>query len=1167
MNCLKFQASLRYMAVSGFILMLFTATAPSLKGDEPKSNENNGQLEERLQRISNQELRAIAEGRETPALIGVLRPSTARLNEAVMKELVRRLDAKPDKPMVDEPGVSVATGNKEPDLNPELGGDLPADKNAAELDAEPSEIKLANIGVESFAADPFSVALIELQYEPGQGPIIYPDQALFLDSTDQRAHYIAFDVLYQQRDNEPTMMVERLRAFFLLRGSDSCQVSLSTAGAALFETKDVQPIQDSGRHGEMLSEWWKHFSVIPTSYGSEQKELKESLLDILARRLQLPGPWPSIAKIEKAVNETSLEHQFERGIGMLFGIESVRLAMRVDTALNQPGSLEKANLPIPVRPVLRSVEIPPASTSTWIEPIAMHVPAECFYLRTGSFANYRQFRQFMLGWGGSLNDIVSSGSVSHQSRERIEGQLGLAPDQIKTGEIDKFIADMAIIGCDPMFDDGASVGVLFQARDSNGLAGVLKLQRNQVRLRVPESEERRVTVDGHNVSFLTSKNHSVRSFYAIAGDFHLVTNSYHLVSRFFQASVGTGSLGKLNEFRYARDQANQIGERNRQQPLAMLYLSDPFFQNLISPHYRIEMSRRQQAAQELRRCQLALLVAKAENIDAVTIDQLVDSRLLPSGFGTRPDGTYPILENGQVRDSRRGASGYFLPIPDMPLQKATQTEVNSYQQFMAQYNQEWRRVDPVTVVFSRAESDKDGFQQIGLDIIITPYAQQHYALLSQHLSNASDQRVVPLNDDLVSLDTSIQPAQGLSGSHLLYLGLRDNDLPFAFKHGQIELIDRSDRSSYAKINSYAAISPPSTDALQLLAAAFRRVQRPEDVQEIQPKRTEAALPRAGGTGGYGLLHFFVPYVILKSVDAIKYGSFVTSDSTWMVASAERSLRQDVLKEIDQEHIPSSPQVRLRVKSLANTKAEPYIQAYTYLASRKASSENSRFLNDVTSWLHLPIAESRDPVETVLGGRLRCPLGGDFGLRDSDGHSYWAGTLWPEESYFTETETPPFWKFAFLDWLRGLDLRFNINQTTLRAQIDMLVLPPVDNGGDDQWVPLKLQGNPHPTNAVAIDNNPLAANRRLQSLPSSVLGVAFQAKSQPYRISVVYPNSPASRAGLLVGDQILVIDRVTPESIDHLAKMIESAQNGSRALTVRVLREGSRIEFQIPLRKR
>jgi hypothetical protein len=526
-----------------------------------------------------------------------------------------------------------------------------------------------------------------------------------------------------------------------------------------------------------------------------------------------------------------------------------------------------------------------------------------------------------------------------------------------------------------------------------------------------------------------------------------------------------------------------------------------------------------------------------------------------------------MLEKGEFRDSRRGALGYFLPIPDVPLQKATQTEVSSYHQFMAQYSQEWRKIDPVTVVFSRDKSDKDGFQQVGLDIVITPYARQHYALLSQYLAPASDQRVAPINDDLVSLDTTIRRGQGSPYHHLLYLGLRDDDVPYVFENGQIKLANRSKESTYAKSNSYAAISPPSTEVLQILASAFNRVQRQEDVQALQAERRQAARPPLIRTPGLGLFGYFMSYAIKNSGDAIKYASFVSSGDNWMVASTNRSLRRDALGELSQERIQSSSQVRLRVKSLNNSKVEPYIQAYTYLASRKASSENARFLNDVTSWLQLPVNESRDSVETVLGARLRCPIGGDFGLSDVDGHSYWTGTQWPETSYFAETKTPPSWKFAFLDWLRGLDLRFDINETTLRAHIDMLVRQPVGHDGNDQWTPLKLQDTGNPAKAVAIDEIPVVAQVDFQSMPTWVLGIRLESEKQPYRITSIYPNSPASRSGLSMGDQILAIDRVMPESSKHLAELIKSARVAKGTVSIRLLRKGRESEHEVALRNR
>ena len=1163
MNQLRCHAHLWFVSFSVLLFLLIGGTVASMNGDDPKAKTTNEQLEQRLRGMTNEQLRSLAKDGPVPATISDLHVAPDQLSNSLVKELARRLET-PKSPTAETTDVK---GTATADSKSDVGDEVDDKVSVEDMLVGPAEIKLEKAAVETFLGKPFSTGSLELKFEPGHGPVIYPDQQLFLDATDKRAHYITFELIYQEPKGELRMMVDRIRIIFLLRGVDPCQLSLSSVNGVLLDRQNIKLLDDNNRHSELLRQWWTQFSVIPTSYSREQRELKESLLDVLARRLQLPGPWPAIAKIEDGVDETSLEHQFERGIGMLFGIESVKLAMHADTALSQSGRREKADQPIPARPTLQSVAIPEAPPATWIEPIAMHVPAECFYLRTGSLANYRQFRQFLVGWGGGLNDIVSTRAIDHQSRERIEGQLGLSPDQIATDTFDKLIADMALIGCDPMFDDGASIGILFQARNSDDLASVLKVQRNQARLRVPESVESRVTVENHNVSFLTSDDHRIRSFYAIDGNFHLVTNSYHLLSRFLQASKGAGSLGRLNEFRYARDQTKEIGPNSQQQPLAMLYLSDPFFQNLISPHYRIELTRRRQAAQELKQYHLALMIGKAEHIDAVTTNQLIESELLPKGFGTRPDGSYPMFENGKLRDSQRGALGYFLPIPDVRLQHATPTEVSSYDQFIAQYSQEWRKVDPVTVVFSRNTSDKDGLQQVGLDIVITPYARQHYALLSQHLAPASEQRVAPMKDDLVSLDTSIHAGQGSPVSHLLYLGLRDDDVPYVFEDGQIKLANRSQGSTYAQSNSYAAISPPSTGVLQILASAFNRVQRKQDVEAIQAELAPVVGPPVGGAGGFSLFNLFVSYAILKSGDALKYAGSVSSDDNWMVASTNRALRQDVLNEISPVKLNSAPQVRLRVKSLANSKVEPYIQAYTYLASRKASYENARFLNDVTSWLQLPIQESRDSVETVLGAHLRCPLGGEFGLRDVDGHSYWAGTQWPETSYFAETKTPASWKFAFLDWLRGLDLRFGIDQTTLRAHIDMLVQQPAGQNRNDQWTPLQLQGTGNPAQAVAIDKLPVVVPSDSPLMPTWILGIRFESGTQSFRVTAVYPNSPASRSGLLVGDQILAIDRVKPESSEHLAELIESARDGKGTVSVQLRREGSLIDLAIPLRNR
>ncbi len=1164
MNQFRCSANLWLVLLFGFAFACLASTGTSVNGDEPKPDAKQTKLEQWLKHMSSEEMLSIAGDSAMPETISELYDSREQLNSGLVREFARRLEVTKTNSAKTQQRNGVATSGS---------GAMAVEKVAFEDKFVPVEIRIKNVDGEAFHGQPFSTGSLQVEFESGHGPIVFPDHHLFLDAIDQRVHYATFDITYQGKDGEAKWMVDRIRINFLIRGADPCQVSLSSVSGVLLDGKDIEMSQNDVRHRELLRQWWSQFSVVPASYGPEQRELKETILDILSRRLQLPGPWPSVTQSDDAANESSLEHQFERGIGMLFGIESVTLAMQAEATLSESGRVEKADQPLPPLRPFESVAIQPAPHDTWIEPIAKHVPAECFYLRTGGLANYRQFRQFLLGWGGDLNDIVSNGAMDHRSRERIEGQLGISPDSIRAETFDPLITDMALIGLDPMFDDGAAVGILFQATESVKLAEVIKEHRHQASLRVPNSEVKRVSIEGHDVSFITSNDNRIRSFYTIKDNYHLVTNSQHLVSRFIQASQGINSLGALNEFRHARSQTSQIIKRRlNQEPLAMLYLSDPFFQHLISPGFRIELTRRHQAENELRQFQLALMMAKSERLDATTIDRLIELKYFPPRFGTRPDASYLILERGNLRDSLRGAMGYFTPIADVPPQQATRTEVIAYQQFIVEYSQKWRKIDPVTVVFSSDQPDGNGIFRVGLDIVITPYAQQHYATLREHLATAGGQRVAPMRNDLVSLDTSIRLEHDSFSSHRLYLGLRDDDVPFMLKHGEIELLNEARGTSYAKNNSYAAISPPSNEMLKFLASVFNRVQREHDVRKVAvAPLPPAPRPPANGVGPFGLLGFLIAGVVVNNnhnllKDTLQHLLPVASNYEWTVASLNQSLREEALQEIATEWVNDAPQVRLRVGSLSNSKVEPYIQAYTYLASRRTSYENSRFLNDATEWLQLPIEESRQSIETVLGTQLRCPLGGDFQLNHGDGHSCWTGTRWPTASLFTETTTPASWKFSFLDWLRGLELQFNLEQTTLRANINLKIYQPADRKGSTKWKPLVV-------NATSASHGKLAAQQHIArdqvssfAKPLWILGVQVRGGNPWFEIASIYPESPASRFGLLAGDRILSVNQVTPYSRVHLSELVASARDQTGTASLRLLRKGSEFTSHIVFRK-
>ena len=1168
-------------------------SADPTPGELPKverTQQESNDLTSLLRSLTDQQLVAIAKGDEPPPKISQnFSISSDRLNEELLAELARRWDRQ------FQPKTASETASEN---LPNVVSDATVKDNLAiNGPAKPITVKLDSVVVETFSGTPLNVGVMELTFIKGHGPILYPDQPLYLDATPLPAHYVTFDVSYQKRQGESPWQVDRIRVSFLHQGDGPAELALSGVEGLQLDPQKIVVIDNPSRHRELLQRWWRGFSAVPQDLDPEQKMLKESLLDILARRLQLPGPWPRVEY--KAPTEShGLEGQFERAIGMLFGIESVKLAMQEDVTLNQSSRNEKATRPIPPLPQMRSIAIPSVPASTWIEPIAMHVPAECFYLRTGNLANYRYFREFLLSWGGNLDDIVATPSLDHQTREKIEDQLGLNPEDVSAKSFDKLVSDMALIGSDPLFSDGAAVGILFRARDARGLYELIQSQRNEAKLGVPGSEERRVDIGAHAVSFLASDDNRLRSFYAIDGDYHLVTNSRYLLERFYDAGSGDHSLGSLPEFRYARSQT-----RTQKQTLAFLYLSDPFFQNLVSPQYRIEVTRRKQALQELRQFQLARMVAKAERLNAETMDDLVNSHFLPTDFGRRPDDSYPLLDNGQITDSLRGSPGVFLPVPDVPVQKATPSEVHSYAAFISKYRAEWKQVDPVTVVFARDGAATNDLQRIRMDIIITPYAARKYSFLQRHLAAADNRRVGHVDGDLLSVDTTIRLNPGQQ-SHRLYLGLRDDEVAFNFSDGRIEMVDQHESTSYAKSRSYAAISPPSTDVLRLLASIMEQPQpaqiAPVDPTAVTPLRQLPIL---------GYMFFGLGRAIgnmpPKLQAVAKYRNNVTNRNGWMVASTNVNIQHDTPDRLTQEWINKPTQVRLQMGSLSGSKVEPYIQAYTYHASRKVSGENSRFLNDFAGWLQLPTEESRDALEGLLGARIHCPLGGEYTLEKIGEHPHWVSTSWSETSLYSLTKAPESWKFPFLDWIRRLDLRFDLDRTTLRAQVDLLVHQPSDPAKDGVLIGLQMD-NPdynaahrigmqagfrsnHSTSNRASSNPSVVTpqptvspslrtqsspNRIRTSVPESdarqaatqhdwILGVRVSATDQSMRISHVHANSPASRVGIQVGDVIQTVDRQSPRSSAHLMNLINSASNKGTA-EIKVDRGGFSVTFDVPL---
>ncbi len=548
----------------------------------------------------------------------------------------------------------------------------------------------------------------------------------------------------------------RTTMYFLFRGVEPLQLSLEAKQRIPFNI--VVPRQDPLAHRRLLDVWWRQYAK-PAGL-LEAKPDYPPLVDTyvtttLARRLNVRLP----DKKQLTPADVSLRSE----LGLNLGSESLRMAMMQDRILGLNNLDQAADQPLPEALSSPPLEVPEPAADVAVEPIAMRVPVECFYAHFGSFTNFLWLQDTLEKWGGDMQNLVALRGLDHGMRNRIERQLVLKQTLLSRMLGETVIADVAFIGSDMFFREGASYGLLFHARNNFVLSTNLNQQR-QERVKAGGVKEEKVTIAGHEVSYLSSSDGSVRSYYVVDGDFHFTTTSRHLVERFLETASGKDALGSSLEFRHARS----IMPISRDDTV-WFYVSDAFFRNITSPHYRIEMARRLQAVSDIELVQLAKLAAATEARPGATIEQLKESALLPLEFGPLPDGSHTVLSGGEVYDSLRGRRGGFVPVSDVPVEKVTHAEAAEYQKFADFYAAKWGRMDPVIVALKRTPVEGDR-EQVTIDAQMCPLAPQHFALLNQRLGPADQQQLTPIPGDMAAAEVILEGQR-------VFAGLRDVGRP------------------------------------------------------------------------------------------------------------------------------------------------------------------------------------------------------------------------------------------------------------------------------------------------------------------------------------------------------------------------------------------------------
>ncbi|REK08939.1 MAG: hypothetical protein DWQ37_18915 [Planctomycetota bacterium] len=815
----------------------------------------------------------------------------------------------------------------------------------------------------------------------GQGdPVNLESAELSLVEKSGRALYPVFEKrdrpILRQFISVPTEST----IFFLFRGDDPLDLTVYAPDA--LEGR-VIPQADPAGHARLLRAWWNDYSSASDGRDAVREYpqiVEEYLTDTLARRLNLTLPRRTPRR----------ELNILRGeLRLLAGSETLRLEV-AEAVLMGDLANEAATITLPEElppPQPESLN-PPADVPT--EPLAGRVPVECFYVRFGSFPNFQWLRHRTEDWGGELRDVVSARGLDYGLNARMQQQLGLREGKLADIFGDKVIADVALIGTDMFLSEGAAIGTLFQAKSSAALSADLMQQRRSTMNEVEGAKEEKLTIADRRVSYISSPTGTVRSYYVVDGDYHLVTTSRQIVEWFLATADGHHeSLAASEEFRYTR--ARMPLERN---DTIFVYLSPEFFDNLLSGHYQIELYRRMRSAVEIELFPIAQLAARAEEKSATTIDELIAADMLPAGFGEHPDGSRLVEKDGQLVDSLRGGRGTFLPIPDVPLGKVTPSEEAEYRRFKDYYVEQWGQMDPVVVAIRREELPGGKLERVELEVQAAPLSPQHVETLSNWLGEPTDQRLAPVEGNVVSFEAVVRGGTFFAGGeHHLFGALRNVDPNFALD-ARTSIIARIIGSQLQGVQGYLG-AWPEPGFLRLLGGSSNLPADPAGYTQLRTGLWRRQI------NGFTLLSFH-PQILEQVSPELQF------------VKAERPA-----------------QVWLEADDLADSTLAPMINAFGYRQSRQITLGNTRFMNMLIEQLHVPPEESLATGERILGAKFMSPLGGEYELRKWEGGAEgWVATALADRD--NSTQPPPDYQYEALRWVRGAKLELSMQQAPQAA---------------------------------------------------------------------------------------------------------------------------------------
>lgn len=849
----------------------------------------------------------------------------------------------------------------------------------------------STVEVEAYAGEPYGVAMVTIRPGSGASPLVARTDGFSLQDPEKRLRFPVIRATYVREGGLLTRLLgvsteipRTITVHFLFEGSQPFQLQWNDGSVHTIRVQPRRPVRRD--HQRLVNRWWREFQTT----GEEAPTVGDKLVHDyqtwqLGDQLSLPA-----RLIPRQSNGTGSDDETLRTLQLALGAEAVRAEVRRATLSEASDRREPAEFPLPASVEWLPPDVPPIEDVP-LEDLAGRVPADCFYIRFGSFSNYLWLNQLLTDFGGDLASMVAPQPLRQEASQRVQQQLGLKQSALAEVMGPAVIADVALVGFDLYLTEGAALGILFQARNSPILRRDLTQQRRMAMagLRDQGATEETVTIGQREVSLVSTPDHALRSFYVVDGDYHLVTTSRRLVERFLEVRDGSGVLAELPEFQRARE----LLPLDREDTV-FVYFSTPFLQNLVSPHYQVERLRRLRAATDMELLALAKMAAEGRGFDQDDREFLIENRFFPAGAAKRPEEGEVTYRQGELIDTLRGARGTFLPIPDVELQQVTRSELADYQRRATYYQENWRQFDPLMIAVQRTALNRDGLERIAIEAHLTPLNDSKYGKYLSILGPPAIYQVAPVPGDLAHVQAYIQGGDWSRNiaPHLLFLGIQDSP----------------------------ALSRP-TGLLQTLS-------------------TLRATP--GYLGAWPKLGFldWLP-VWIGGGDPDPHGYSRLPLGLWRrqwenvsLLSFQRPVLDHASAELDFVEATDPAQLRLYVGDISQSEMRGFINRLSVEQTLETSLRTAGFLNRLSTQMGIDRPEALAAAELLLDGQLVCPLSGEpYTLMATEREGeVWASTAWVESNPL-ETEEAP-----VMAWFRGLnmDLTRDPEGVLVRGEIDM-----------------------------------------------------------------------------------------------------------------------------------